>query len=265
MTTWLSCLDAAQKGPWAHLADPLKAANRATTLARAAGWIGPEGVLPSQASLDRLVPWLVSLTPETARDYIRRAKQAVELGTGVLLSWPEVRGKGRRRSRALDPTETRALLGSFDPMPGSFASWLLLTGARPGEAMIALWRDVDHGTWRVMGTKTPHARRVLPLDDAHRRVLPSRGRPSERIWPMSDWRWRQAWHTAIQKSGLTGPDLVPYVLRHTFATRALERGKTYEEVGAWLGHSNGDTLRRHYRHAVAPMPGLGELVAEGVL
>lgn len=280
----LRALDAAERGPWATLADPDKAARRALGVLDAAGWLpdGPRGSIvlggprAAQRAVDRLLPWLEALDPDTARDYVRRARQALAAaGLGASLAWPTLRGSSRRRGRALDPGELRDLLAAFDRLPGpagvlaaGFARWLLLTGARPGEARRARWRDLDLGgprpLWRVLGTKTPAARRTLPLDAAHLGVLGPVGEADALVWPLSEWTWRRAWAEASGSSGLAGPDLTPYVLRHTFATRALERGLTYEQVAAWLGHASGDTLRKHYRHAVAPVAGVGALLEDVV-
>lgn len=255
-TSWAHLL---LRADWSELRRPGHAALLASALARRAGW----NSIPDLAAADlrpglrAVAPWLARLDPATARAHVLRARQV--LGSlGSSLPWPRVLGSGRRRERALSAEEARVLLSSFPcSASASLARWLYLTGARPGEARATRWSDFSGDVWRVPGSKTEAARRALPLDEAQLGVLPPRGPASQRVWALSDWEWRRAWAAGVLASGLEGPDLTPYVLRHTFATRALELGWTYEQVAAWMGHANGDTLRRHYRHAVAARPGIG--------
>lgn len=256
-------LAAAERGPWALLASPERASAQARRLATAAGWLHGREVRPTQAGLDDTAPWLESLDPATARSYVRRLREAMgEHGEG--LEWPVVRGTGRARGRALTREETRRLLEAFpDDLTRRLARWLFLTGCRPGEALGMIWTDLDAGVWRVRGTKTEGSRRSLPLEPAHLSTLLFDGCPHSRtvrVWPITEHAWRSAWREAVKASGLEGPDMVPYVTRHTFATRALERGMTEDQVAAWLGHTSSATVRSTYRHAVAPVRGVAALM-----
>ena len=151
----------------------------------------------------------------------------------------------------------------------------LYTGIRLGELCALQWEDVDlegqrltvrHGMQRIssgrdsrvtMGTpKSASSQRVIPLpqflcallaemrcragEDA-RFVIPGRDGKS------CDMRTIQTrFKRLTEELGIDGAHV--HTLRHTFATRCLERGVGIETLCALLGHSTATVTLRYYAH-----------------
>ena len=132
-----------------------------------------------------------------------------------------------------------------------YAAFVVLidTGMRPSE----LWRlkqkdvDLEHGLisiWQAKGNKP----RSLPMTD--RVVKTLRDRPCElvsgRLFPFYNrWFWT-GWKQAQKDIGLVhDKSFIPYCLRHTCASRLIQRGATLASVQVWLGHRNIQTTLRY--------------------
>lgn len=57
---------------------------------------------------------------------------------------------------------------------------------------------------------------------------------------------RRAWHTARRNAGL-GPDVTPHVLRHSFASWAVQAGHSFAKVAAALGTTE-KVIEETYSH-----------------
>lgn len=60
---------------------------------------------------------------------------------------------------------------------------------------------------------------------------------------------KKSWHTAIEKAGITRR-IVPYGLRHAFATQALSEGADIKAVAEAMGHNSTSMIHRHYQHVL---------------
>jgi integrase len=78
------------------------------------------------------------------------------------------------------------------------------------------------------------------LQEAGKWVFPSRRLPGRHMG-----QHQRMWKTIAKRAGI--PYLVPYDLRHTFATRAVERGVTLPELMAILGHANLRSIMKYVR------------------
>src|SRR6266513_265099 len=105
-------------------------------------------------------------------------------------------------------------------------------------------------------------RREVPLNRAADAVLARRGpRDVGLVFGSRNWdRFRTAWENAIIRAKLT--DLHWHDLRHTFASWAVQRGATLQEVKELLGHGSLAMVMRyahlspeHLRRAVARLDG----------
>ena len=68
-------------------------------------------------------------------------------------------------------------------------------------------------------------------------VFPSQRSPRKHIG-----QHQRLWDRVIQRAGIK---CVPYDLRHTFATRAVERGVALPKLAAILGHANLRSIMKY--------------------
>jgi len=129
---------------------------------------------------------------------------------------------------------------------------MLNQGCRP-EELRALQQpsiDLEGGTLTITGGKSDAARRTLRLTAASRFVLSARlQEPGKWVFPSRRQPGRhigqhqRLWKSVVKRAKLDG--LVMYDLRHTFATRCVERGVELPELMAILGHGNLRSIMRY--------------------
>ena len=129
-----------------------------------------------------------------------------------------------------------------------FAEVLVDTGMRFSELHKLEWRDVDFGqeVVRLWETKNGQARSI-PLT---RRALDSLGRQRGadllRVWIFRKDQFRHAWDAMKKLIGLEADvQFVPHCLRHTCASRLIQRGIDLRVVKEFLGHSSIQTTLRY--------------------
>lgn len=130
--------------------------------------------------------------------------------------------------------------------------FLLLTGARKREVLDARWEHVDWAQrqWLIPFSKNGH-RRYVPLSDSALVLLrqrqleagqsgwifpnPETGKPYSNI--------HYAWDWARRRAGLEG--LRIHDLRHSFASFAINAGRSLYEVQQLLGHRSSAMTQRY--------------------
>lgn len=139
----------------------------------------------------------------------------------------------------------------------------LHTGLRRGELLSLTWDRVDlrQGELRVEG-KT--GERAVPLGKAAIRAFRSIPRSRIKVFPRGIYK---RWLKCAARCGLKG--LRFHDLRHTFATRLLERGVDVRTVAELLGHKSLEMTmryqhpsRRHLHHAVRLLDVAAELLPD---
>jgi len=116
--------------------------------------------------------------------------------------------------------------------------FLLETGVRLGEALGLEWEDVRDRIIDLWDTKNGGSRSV-PLTPKAFEVLESlRSKPGGPFHHLTDYTYHRVWNKAKASIGLADDkQFVPHVLRHTFASRLVQRGASLQVVQKLLGHS----------------------------
>jgi integrase len=129
--------------------------------------------------------------------------------------------------------------------------FLLDTGLRLGEALRLTWRDVDLGlqgnrvhVWETKADKP----RTVPLTARARNGLGAYAGDEVRVFAATPDQYRRQLAKACAVAGIEG--VTPHTLRHTCASRLVQRGVALKVVQEFLGHKSITTTMR-YAH-IAP-------------
>ena len=170
------------------------------------------------------------------------------------------------RERFFSQAELTAISDALAKYPGVAADCvrlIMLTGARPSEAMKAQWEEFDRepGYWikpsaHVKQRKThklPLSPAAIELIERLRRKRP-RGnwvfpgdKPGEHLAAL----WH-VWHFVREEAGL-GKDARAYDLRHSFASVGAGGGLSLPIIGRLLGHTQPRTTQRYAHLADDPL------------
>lgn len=126
---------------------------------------------------------------------------------------------------------------------------LIDTGFRPSELWRVQARDIDFevGVISVWATKTDHPRSV-PMTQRVRTIMEHR-RDSIKTGPLfpyfNSW-FEDVWNRMKTHLGMNDDlQFVPYALRHTCASRLVQRGVHLQVVKEWMGHKSIQTTLRY--------------------
>ena len=162
----------------------------------------------------------------------------------------------RRRELTIDEDDIKAILKHARPHVYKAIKLILNTGCRTGrsELLKLRYEDVDFETKRIRirGTKTERSDRYVPLRDGFLEeikawqanatceyIVEYYGRPLT--------SYKNAFNAAVKKAGIEKP-VVPYMLRHFFASSLLANKADIKAVSGLMGHSSPDMLFRNYYH-----------------
>jgi integrase len=149
--------------------------------------------------------------------------------------------------------------------------FLLLTGARFGEAMKAEWREIDlaGGTWSKPSHHVKTRRTVtIPLSAAARALLasirPKHVGDGDRIFPVHALQVRRTcWRAVTTATGIENFRL--HDLRHSHASLLVASGLSLPIVGRLLGHTEPATTQRYAHLAVDSLRAAVETVGSVVM
>lgn len=153
------------------------------------------------------------------------------------------------RLRYLSVPEAQALLVELSPELRDIATLLLLTGCRPGEVLGLRWDQVDLGQGVLLLPRTKTGRREVLLSAQACEVLLRQPRAGAYVFPSPLDPTRPRHHlgtgfeAAVRRAELVG--VTPYVLRHTFASWAVQDGEGLRTVQELLGHARSTTTERY--------------------
>jgi integrase len=140
----------------------------------------------------------------------------------------------------------------------------LNTGMRRGEILALQWGDVDfdRGTLVVMKSKN-RERRTIPLNGTVLGLLAAKqarnSRTSQLVFttgsgtPIKPWNLVHAFIRARKKAGVENFRF--HDLRHTFATRLVQKGVDTYKVQRLLGHKTGLMTQRYAHHSPESLRG----------
>jgi integrase len=159
-----------------------------------------------------------------------------------------------RRERLLTREEIQAIRADVrDQEFRDFLTALVESGCRPGEAAQVEAKDIDleAGSWTIAFKGNPRrtvyltpvlvevCRRLMALHPTGPIFLNSKGKP----WTKGKYGDRI--RLLRRRLGL-GEDVTAYLIRHAFATDALDRGIPDATVAELLGHKGTNMLHRFY-------------------
>lgn len=155
--------------------------------------------------------------------------------------------------KALDVDQASRILAALqvmNPMDALMVTLMLYGGLRKSEVRLLQWRDVSADNEWVTVNGKGSKQRMIPLHETAQDAL-IRWRvqavdaqwvfPSPRLKgrPVSESYIKGLLYEVGELAGV--PGLHPHLLRHTAATRLLEKGATLREVQEFLGHADPKT------------------------
>ena len=155
-------------------------------------------------------------------------------------------------TRVLSKRDEQKLLEAASPHIRAIIICALETGMRLGEILDLKWENVDlqASLITVVRTKTGK-KRTIPTNDRLRRVLRDRintGIAAPVFWLKDGKRLtdiKTGYKAALRRAGLSHKKYRFHDLRHTFATRLIERGADPFTVQQLLGHATITTTQRY--------------------
>jgi integrase len=154
---------------------------------------------------------------------------------------------------------------------------IMLTGCRPGEAMLATWAqfDAQPGFWIKPAATTKQRREhrlplsapALQLIDEIRTRRGDGTAPADYVFPgqipgQPLQQLRTCWDAGCKHAGLT--DVRIYDLRHTFAAMGAGGGLSLPIIGRLLGHTQARTTQRYAHLADDPVREAADKVAGAI-
>ena len=127
---------------------------------------------------------------------------------------------------------------------------LIDTGIRPSELWRLTARDValDTGLIHLWENKTDHPRSI-PMTTRVKDIMARRVEltPSgQALFPYDSFWFERSWNRMKDTMGLADDrEFIPYALRHTCASRLVQRGVKLAVVKEWMGHKSVVTTMRY--------------------
>jgi integrase len=190
------------------------------------------------------------------------------------------RNQEQAKERFLSAAEIAAVVEGLDAYGRTSAAdcirLILLTGCRPGEAMLATWVqfDAQPGFWIKPSSHTKQRKdHRLPLSAPALQLIAdiraSRGavEPDDYIFPGQRAgqplrQLRTCWDAVGKHAGLRNVRI--YDLRHTFAAMGAGGGLGLPIIGRLLGHTQSRTTQRYAHLADDPLRAAADKIAKAI-
>jgi integrase len=190
------------------------------------------------------------------------------------------RNPEQAKERFLSPAEIAAVIEGLDSYGRTSAAdclrLIMLTGCRPGEAMLATWTqfDAQPGFWIKPSTHTKQRKEHrLPLSAPALQLLADirarRGEIEQDDYVFPGQRagqplqqLRTCWDVVCKHAGLRNVRI--YDLRHTFAAMGAGGGLGLPLIGRLLGHTQARTTMRYAHLADDPLREAADKIAGAI-
>jgi integrase len=190
------------------------------------------------------------------------------------------RNPEQAKERFLSPAEVASVIEGLGAYGRTSAAdcirLILITGCRPGEAMLATWEqfDAQPGFWvKPAATTKQRKEHRLPLSVPALQLIAdiraTRGNvePSGYVFPGQRagqplQQLRTCWEAVCKHAGLT--DVRLYDLRHTFAALGAGGGLSLPLIGRLLGHTQSRTTQRYAHLADDPLRDAADKIASAI-
>ncbi|MBA2493610.1 MAG: site-specific integrase [Acidobacteria bacterium] len=161
--------------------------------------------------------------------------------------------ENERKFHVITPLQEKAYLLACPPILSEVAVIMIETGMRPKEVFTLKAEKVffEKGYLQITDSKTPSSNRKVHFTPKVKSILQRRMEKFSEGWlfPKKDvsgnprYSSMHFWHLPVVKKLKFDFDL--YDCRHTFATRAIERGIDLITLAALLGHKDTKMLSRY--------------------
>lgn len=167
----------------------------------------------------------------------------------------------KRKVRPLTPLEVEAIRYVMPtPRDKIIISLIAYAGLRPaevcgltwdhiGDELIRVEQTIQDGEVAPTKTRRPRAVRILPTLAADL-VAYGRGNAADFIvtgFKGGPLNWN-IWEQRVFRAAVPDKNVIPYDLRHTFASLALHEGRSLPWIQSEMGHASSQTLLDHYAH-----------------
>lgn len=168
----------------------------------------------------------------------------------------------KKQSRAFDRAQERRFVSSCKKSKySSLFLTMLYAGLRKGEAMALTERDIDFVNGYISVTKTVSIKRQItsPKTSAGIRQVPIfenlrpylmylQKKPYAAICTINAANVQNNFNKILKRANLYKQGFTIHSLRHTFATRCIEKNVPPKILQKWLGHSSLDMTLNVYTH-----------------
>ncbi|BDQ38866.1 transposase [Pseudodesulfovibrio nedwellii] len=172
--------------------------------------------------------------------------------------WKRVKKQEKPRELEIGREEIQAISDNAPPHIQRVIKIIMNTGCRPGqtELLKIKYSDVDYENKviRIRGTKTIRSDRYVPVQNEFLEVI-KEWEKEARTEHLVEFRGKPikcingAFLKSVKRAGIT-KDVVPYHLRHYFASILVARKVDFKTLSVLMGHSSPAMLFSTYCHSV---------------
>lgn len=198
----------------------------------------------SKATVNRYLTFL-----KTALNHVSKVVEDIPIQIPSIDKYKEPEG----RIRVVTEDEEETVLSYYkrqqDKDMADLIAFLVDTGFRLGEAIKITYADIDFSNnllYSYADNNKGHVTKAVPMTKRVRKILEYRQTLGPKPFTLTKHQIRHKWDKMKEGIGYTDDkEFVPHCLRHTCASRLVQRGVDLYTVKAWLGHSSIQVTERY--------------------